>query len=569
MRRKLYLCLIVICVFVATAACARPKNKVKDNFGNFDFKFGNDKINLSDFYKVESKNGSKEILFDKPKVRRIFSDDWKIGSDSSTMYVSNEEYGEVAVYIRENRIIFYYSFAGEKTVCCLSEDITSKNDKQKMEQICKKYVASGKLTKIEEENSDSLNYYIETPQNDNVSKIKLIIDFDEYEVFKSFRIIHYLAENITDNSAASSVHKNENTTKAIEETTKGFEPVEVTLVAVGDILLHDNVSNSGKMDDGTYNYDHLFKNVKADISAADIALVNQEVILGGVDLGLSGYPTFNGAYEVGDALVKAGFDIIEHATNHTLDKGKTGVLNCINFWRTNYPEIAVLGINSTAEEQEEIYVWERDGIKIAFLNYTYGTNGIPLPSDMPYIVNLLDKEKMAKDIAKAKTMADFIVVLPHWGLEYTHVPDNQKDMAQFFLKNGVDLVIGAHSHVIQPVEMLVDDATGHQMLVYYSLGNFINSTADSGIGTADRMVGAMANVTLTNDESGNVYIKDYGVTPLVTQMLFGKGEITTYKLSDYTQELADKNGILARDSRFSLKWCKELCKQVFGDLYQP
>ena len=219
--------------------------------------------------------------------------------------------------------------------------------------------------------------------------------------------------------------------------------------------------------------------------------------------------------------------------------------------------------------QEKIYVWSRDGIRIAFLNYTYGTNGIPLPSDMPYIVNLLDKEKMAADIKRAKEISDFVVVAPHWGLEYTHEASNQKDMTQFFLKNGVDLVIGAHSHVIQPVEMLYDKETGHQMLVYYSLGNFINSTADSGTGTADRMIGAMANVTLTNDENGNVYIKDYGVTPLVTQMLFGRGEITTYKLSDYTEELASKNGIRARDGRFSLEWAKSLCKQVFGDLYQP
>ena len=105
------------------------------------------------------------------------------------------------------------------------------------------------------------------------------------------------------------------------------------------------------------------------------------------------------------------------------------------------------------------------------------------------------------------------------------------------------------------------------MLVYYSLGNFINSTADSGRGTADRMVGAMAKVTITNDEEGNVFIKEYGVEPLVTQMLFGRGEITTYKLSDYTKELADNNGIRQRDSVFSLEWCQELCKEVFGELY--
>lgn len=348
-----------------------------------------------------------------------------------------------------------------------------------------------------------------------------------------------------------------------------FVPTEIDLIAVGDVLLHDNVSNSGKMEDGTYNYDHLFKNVKEDVKAADIAMVNQEVILGGTELGLSGYPTFNGAFEVGDSLYEAGFNVILHATNHTLDKGKKGVLNCMNYWKTTHPDVAVLGINESEEAQENsIYVYKKGDIRVAVLNYTYGTNGIPLPSDMPYIVNLLDEEKMAKDIAKAKEISDFVIVAPHWGIEYTHKPsDSEKYYADFFLKQGVDLVIGTHPHVIQPVEMLEDAATGHKMLVYYSLGNFINSTADSGRGTADRMVGAMAKVTITNDEEGNVFIKEYGVEPLVTQMLFGRGEITTYKLSDYTKELADNNGIRQRDSVFSLEWCQELCKEVFGELY--
>ena len=108
---------------------------------------------------------------------------------------------------------------------------------------------------------------------------------------------------------------------------------------------------------------------------------------------------------------------------------------------------------------------------------------------------------------------------------------------------------------------------GNQMLVYYSLGNFINSTAESGRGTADRMIGAMAEVTVAKNEVGEVYIKEYGVEPLVTQLLYGTQEITTYKLSDYTEELAAENQIIEKDAAFSLKFCQELCKEVFGELY--
>ena len=132
----------------------------------------------------------------------------------------------------------------------------------------------------------------------------------------------------------------------------------VTISMVGDVLLHEKVAESGDMGDGTYNYDHLFKNVKDEIEAADISIVNQEVILGGRDLGLTGYPSFNGAFEVGDALAKSGFDIVLHATNHTIDRGSVAVRNCLDFWKTSYPEMAILGINSTAEEQGNVYVRE-------------------------------------------------------------------------------------------------------------------------------------------------------------------------------------------------------------------
>lgn len=342
---------------------------------------------------------------------------------------------------------------------------------------------------------------------------------------------------------------------------------EINLVMVGDILLHTPVQESGKLSDGTYNYDHMFAYITEDIQEADVAIVNQEVILGGTEIGLSGYPSFNGPYEVGDALIKAGFNVILHATNHTLDRGKTAVLNCLNFWETKYPEVAVLGSYSSQEAYDEIYVYEQEGIKIAILNYTYGTNGIPVPSDMPYAVKLLDEDEVINDIQKANQIADFVVVCPHWGTEYQHVQsDEQKYWANLFLENGVDLVIGTHPHVIQPVEMLTDE-NGNEMLVYYSLGNFINSTSDSGRGIADRMIGGMAEITVSMDENGEAYIKNYGIEPLVTQLAYGTGEITTYKLSDYTEDLALQNKTIEKDSAFSLEYCKNLCREVFGDLY--
>ncbi|MBQ4066510.1 MAG: CapA family protein [Clostridia bacterium] len=340
---------------------------------------------------------------------------------------------------------------------------------------------------------------------------------------------------------------------------------EVTISMVGDVLLHEKVSESGEMADGTYNYDHLFANVREEIEAADIAIVNQEVILGGRDMGISGYPSFNGAFEVGDAIAGAGFDIVLHATNHTIDRGSKAVRNCISFWETNHPEMAILGINSSPEEQSDIYVREENGIKIAFLNYTYGTNGIPLPTDMPYCVNLLDEATLKADISAAEAMADFTVVLPHWGTEYVLEADsNQRYWANIMFQCGADLVIGTHPHVIEPVEIMEDE--DHSMLIYYSIGNFINSTAQTGAGIANRMVGGMANVTLDRDENGEVYIKDYGVTPLVTHVLTGSGRITTYKLSDYTEDLAAKNEIVASDPSFSLEYCRNLVKKVFGDL---
>lgn len=357
---------------------------------------------------------------------------------------------------------------------------------------------------------------------------------------------------------------------------------EITLIMVGDILLHTPVAESGIQENGSYDFTAVFAHTKEDIQEADLALVNQEVILGGTELGISGYPAFNAPYELGDALVDTGFDVVLHATNHALDKGGKGITNCLNFWESSYPNIAVLGIHDSAEDQNEIYVYEQDGIKVAILNYTYGTNGIPLPQGMDYAVDLLpDLDRIAEDLRRAEEMADFTVVCPHWGTEYRLTQDaNQELLAEFFWENGADLVLGTHPHVIEPVAWVTENGiqtcnleeqdgflrgTDIQdgMLVYYSLGNFVNWTSGTGEGVANRMTGGMAKVTLGLDDDGNVTIKEYGVEPVICHVEEGRNGVTVYPVSDYTEELAEKNAIRLQDNNFSLEYCYSLLEKVW------
>ena len=340
----------------------------------------------------------------------------------------------------------------------------------------------------------------------------------------------------------------------------------VSIVMVGDMLMHMPVNRSGIKADGDIDFSHLFTYTEKYIKNADIAIVNQEVMLGGTELGISGYPMFNTYYEVGDALVEAGFDVVLHATNHTMDRGKEGLLNCISYWEENHPSIRYLGIQDTPQEQEDIFIAEQNGIKIAILNYTYGLNGLPMPDDMPYAVNLMEKEKMAKDIAKAKELADFVVVCPHWGTEYVlKASSYQKEYAHFFLENGVDLVIGAHPHVIEPVEMLSDEK-GNEMLVYYSLGNYVNSTSSEVKDIGKRMLGAIAEIEIIRDDNGDVIIADYKAHPIVTYVSSNKKNISVFPMNMFNDELAKRSFTVKLDTNFSKRYLEEIWKTVMGDL---
>lgn len=343
-------------------------------------------------------------------------------------------------------------------------------------------------------------------------------------------------------------------------------PSSVTLLAVGDNLIHEQVVESGKQKDGTYNFDHLYSRVKDIIASADIAVINQETILGGSDFAYSGYPDFNSPTEIGDAIINTGFDVVLQATNHTMDMKLKGVENVIEYW-SGHPEITTLGINATEKASKKIPIINKNGIKIAMLNYTYGLNGHTLPEDMPYLVNLLDKDKMAEDIQKAEEQADFTIVFPHWGTEYSYqADDKQKKLTDFFYEQGVDLVIGSHPHVLEPVEWIQKD-NDRKMLVYYSLGNFMSYQKE-----APRMLGGMASVTITKDASGT-YVSNASITPILTHFESGYADYNygIYELKDYNEELANRHGVskIAEDGALTYQGMCDLAGQILGSWYQP
>lgn len=344
-------------------------------------------------------------------------------------------------------------------------------------------------------------------------------------------------------------------------------PRQVTLLAVGDDLVHGSTLNGGLQEDGTYDFNGFYRHLKDEISAADIAIINQETILGGAEFGYSGYPRFNTPDAMGDAIVNAGFDVVLHATNHTMDKGAKAIENCISFWKTEHPEITLLGIYDSPEAQNTITVVEKNGIRIAMLNYTYSLNGIPLPQEKNYLVTLLTWENrnyIRSQIRQAKELSDFVIVFPHWGTEYVYEPDkDQLFWTTVFAEEGVDLVIGAHPHVLEPVEWKTRP-DGGKMLVFYSLGNFISGQIE-----APRLLGGMAEVTLTEDENGRIRITESAVIPTVTHYsdVVGDGTYSTYRLSEYTEDLLRLHGIhkRAEESVFTMEDTWALARRILGD----
>lgn len=304
------------------------------------------------------------------------------------------------------------------------------------------------------------------------------------------------------------------------------QPVVATLAVCGDVMSHMPLTNDVRGEDGeSYDYSRVLAGAEPYISGADYAAANFETTMAGGPA-YSGYPQFNSPDGLAESLKAAGFDLMLTANNHCLDKGFAGLSRTLDVM--DEVGLAHVGTSRSQEEQDAgIHVADVGGISVAFLGWTYGTNGIPLPKDAPYAVNVFntdyltslshpDWDRMAAELEKARALeTDLIAVMIHWGVEYqTSANSGQQELAEFLLRNGADLVLGGHSHVPQPIQMqtvTLEDGSAHTGLVCYSLGNFISTQNDPLTDTT-----AVLTVELTKEPStGETNITDWAYQPLL------------------------------------------------------
>lgn len=299
----------------------------------------------------------------------------------------------------------------------------------------------------------------------------------------------------------------------ITDVSSSIEPITFTFTALGDTLCHNTQYwDAYNKQTGIYDFSYVYDDIRSYTEASDITISSLETTFAGEDRGYSNYPTFNTPDSLATALKGIGIDIISTAGNHALDYGYSGLCRSIDV--LNNAGLSHLGTYKSAEEQEQILIKDVNGVKIAFINYTYGTNGIPVPSGKEYCVNLIDKELIKKQISQAKeAKVDMIVACMHWGTEYrTTANSEQKELADFLFKNGVDVIIGNHPHVLEPMEkrtVTLDDGTIKDCFVVYALGNF---TADQREEiTRDS---AILNLTITKNSDGKISIDKVNYVPI-------------------------------------------------------
>lgn len=345
-----------------------------------------------------------------------------------------------------------------------------------------------------------------------------------------------------------------------------FKPTSAKLVAVGDNLMHRSCTLSAKNADGTYDFTKHFANMADIFKAADLAVISQDTVLGGIELGATSTETgiFNTAVELADGMADAGINVVLAANNHIMDEGSAGLNTMMSYFSTKYPNITLLGVNNSREAKDEPVYVETNNIKIAMINYSYGSNQTADLDASPYLLNQYDEDWLADILKQAREEADFIIAFPFWGeqnsMDYTQEQERQ---AQFLADNGVDLIIGSYPHVVEPVKWITAE-NGDRTLVYYSLGNF-----QSIQNTVENMLGGQANITISKEEDGT-HISDYSLDFVVTHYEQRESSeyydiVTTYPLADYTSDLAARHGMsVSGNEEFNLASLQGLSSQILS-----
>lgn len=342
--------------------------------------------------------------------------------------------------------------------------------------------------------------------------------------------------------------------------------VTFTLTAIGDIMCHNTQYwDAYQKETDTYDFSYVFENVKDYIAAGDVSIANIETSFAGKDRGYSNYPVFNSPDELARDVKATGLDIITTAGNHCLDMGYSGLSRTIDILKNN--GIEQLGTYKSQEERDTVFIKDVKGVKIAFIDYTYGTNGIPVPSGKEYCVNLIDKDLIKKDIEAAKEQnVDMIVACMHWGDEYkTKANKEQEDLADFLFKNGVNVIIGNHPHVLEQMEkrtITLEDGTTQDGFVIFACGNFIcDQNAEN---TRNSII---LNLDITRHSNGKVTVDKANYIPIY--MYKGApGKLRRMKVLDIEKSIANyENGTdtsIGQSTYNDLKKQLEKIKTIVG-----
>ena len=341
------------------------------------------------------------------------------------------------------------------------------------------------------------------------------------------------------------------------------EVTTATVLAVGDNLVQPSLLASGQSETGAWNYDSVYANLKSDIQAADIAMVNQETPFTTDHSAVSGTAPYATPTEVGDALVNAGFNVVTSATALIDDNGSSMINETLNYWETSHPDVTLVGIHKSQTSTNTAKIVEINGIKIAFLDYTFPAYGsqsgisdnsadttgssassgstATSSSSKGSMIDTFNTADVAAAIKQAKSSADCVIFSANWGKTEEPMPtEYEKEWANFLMEQGVDVVIGTNPNVLQPYGYLTDDS-GHNMLIYYSLGNFV-----TGQETLKQLLGGMAAFTIQKTVEGDqtsIQIQDATLTPLVMHYSYDTLEYAPYKLDDYTDALASAHSV--------------------------
>lgn len=361
---------------------------------------------------------------------------------------------------------------------------------------------------------------------------------------------HFFGNNNSSNDG--NVIKNNNNNKKPEAKDEVYK---LKLLATGDGLIHSVIYRS-YYKNGVYDFTDAVKYVKDIVKDYDIAYYNQETPTGDDSIAYSGYPMFYTPSAYVDAMQDVGFNTVSLASNHSLDKGEKGVLNTIKYFKTT--NMLYNGMNDSEKMRNNFTIKEKNNITYTMLSYTTKTNGLSTPKGKEYLINIYDKEQVKKDIEAIRDKVDVLIVAMHWGIEYIDMPnDEEKEIAEYLSSLGVDIIIGNHPHILQPITKIGDT------IVMYSLGNFISNQYGGTNGDWNKLIGFMATLDITKTVTKDKTVK------MTFDNLGGELIFTKYNGNPVTTAVHDGHTVIPfsmmKDDRY-LKDYERLYKKYAGVL---